>query len=87
MTIYYDALRGPLAVKPVKFIESRQKDNGINTGDCVVCKVTARNTHSGYRRGDIIRCEPYYLVRLLSGSRCRSVGTDEIKRMIEELTQ
>lgn len=76
-TVYYDALRGPLAVKPIEFIEGDSL-----AGPSVRCKVTARNTHSGYRTGDIIQCKPDSLVRLRSGMRCYSIGTDEIKRII-----
>lgn len=83
-TVYYDALRGPIAVKPIQFIESITNGNGFNTGDCVICKVTARNTHSGFKTGEIIRVEPYSIVRLLSGNRCYSIGTGEIKRIIEQ---
>lgn len=86
-TLYYDALRGPLAVRPVKFISGRTEPNGINTGPCVVCRVTARSPHSGYKRGELINCAPYRIVRLLSGQRCYSVGIDVIKKEIERSTQ
>lgn len=86
-TVYYNALRGPLAVKPIELKLDRVKGNSINTGPCVVCKVTARNTHSGYKTGEIINCELYSIVRILSGQRCYSVGIAEIKRIIERSTQ
>lgn len=83
MTIYYNALRGPLAVKPIEFKEGRKKENGINTGPCVVCRVTARKPHSGYKTGQVINCEPYSIIKLLSGMRCYPVGVEEIKRIIK----
>ena len=70
-TVYYDSIRGLLAVKPISY-----------NGKFVTCKVTARNVHSGYKTGETLECFPRDIVRPLSGMRCYSVGVDEINRII-----
>lgn len=72
-TMYYDGLRGPIAVKPLAIVHPDQ----------VELKVTAKGDNARpYNTGDIIRVPAFFVVYLLSGGRCRTVAPDEIRQRI-----
>lgn len=72
-TIYYDGLRGPIAVQPLAIVRPGQ----------VEVRVTARgdNAHP-YKTGDILRIPQHSVVYLMPGMRCRSLSIDELRERI-----
>lgn len=72
-TVYYDAIRGLLAVKPL----SRTVD--AHGTAIVTVRVTARRVHSGYVRGEVLTGIPAWrVVHALPGQRCRGIDLSTV---------
>lgn len=81
--MYSDTLRGPVRVRPVRIIESKQLRWGGHTGVCVVCRVAERKA-AGYKIGELINVEPSRLVYLQSDQKCYQVPMADVIAAVEK---